>query len=96
MDRDFINKLYFNQHACPNCTSPEVVAVWFNDLLGTLFPEFSKQQFSNQKEFELHLEKLKLQLDQILLRNPIKPNAHASETAERFFEELEHIHTLNE
>ena len=96
MDQDFINKLYINQQACPSCPSPESVAQWFNELLGTLFPDFAKQQFNNQKEFELHLEKLKLQLDQILSRNPMKAQGDASLISERFFEDLPQIHSLLE
>jgi len=96
MDRDFINKLYINQQACPSCPSPEAVAQWFDDLLGTLFPDFAKQNFNSQKEFELHLEKLKLQLDQILSRNPMRSEMDASLTAEKFFDELENIHQLLE
>ena len=96
MNQEFINKLYIRQQACPACPSPEVVANWFTELLGTLFPDFAKQQFGNQKEFELHLEKLKLQLDQILSRNPIKSENEPNHIAERFFEELPTIHEMLE
>lgn len=96
MNQEFINKLYIRQQACPSCPSPEIVANWFNELLGTLFPDFSKQQFSTQKEFELHFEKLKLQLDQILSRNPIKSENDSDHLAERFFEELPAVHEMLE
>lgn len=96
MNQEFINKLYIRQQVCPSCPSPEVVSQWFNELLGTLFPDFSKQQFSNQKEFELHFEKLKLQLDQILSRNPIKSEADPDQIAETFFESLPKIHEMLE
>lgn len=92
MNRDFINTLYIRQQACPNCPSPEAVANWFNDLLGTLFPDFSKQQFNTQREFELHVEKLKLQLDQILSRNPVKAELESTDIADQFFEELPRLH----
>ncbi|PWL32270.1 serine O-acetyltransferase EpsC [uncultured Roseivirga sp.] len=92
MNQEFINKLYIRQQACPTCPSPEVVAEWFNELLSTLFPDFSKQQFNSQKEFELHFEKLKLQLDQILSRNPIKAEDDIEEVADKFFELLPAIH----
>lgn len=92
MDHDFINTLYIRQQACSSCPSPEAVANWFNDLLGTLFPDFAKQQFNTQKEFELHIEKLKLQLDQILSRNPVKSDFESSHVAEKFFEALPELH----
>lgn len=92
MDRDFINSLYIRQQACPNCPSPEAVVNWFNELLGTLFPDFAKQQFNSQKEFELHFEKLRLQLEQILSRNPLKSERESSEIAESFFNQLPLTH----
>lgn len=92
MDRDFINSLYIRQQACPNCPSPDAVVNWFNELLGTLFPDFAKQQFNSQKEFELHFEKLRLQLEQILSRNPLKSERESSEIAESFFEQLPLTH----
>ncbi len=92
MNRDFINTLYIRQQACPNCPSHEVIANWFNDLLGTLFPDFARLQFTTQKEFELHVEKLKLQLDQILSRNPVKTEQDSSEIAEQFFDTLPALH----
>lgn len=90
MDRDFINSLYVRQQACPSCPSPDAVINWFNELLGTLFPDFSKQQFNSQREFELHFEKLKVQLDQILSRNPLKSEREPEpgDMAEGFFNNL--------
>lgn len=92
MSKDFLKELYIRQQACPSCPSPEAVSNWFNELLGSLFPDFSKQRFSNQKEFELHYEKLKLQLDQIISRNPIKSGNENSHNAELFFDQLPQIH----
>ena len=92
MDRDFLNTLYVRQQACPNCPAPEAVVNWFNELLGTLFPDFSKQNFNSQREFELHFEKLKLQLEQILSRNPLRAEREGSEIADDFFNRLPLMH----
>ena len=92
MRKDFLEQLYIRQQACPSCPSPETVSIWFNELLGTLFPDFSKIRFDNQKEFVLHYEKLKLQLDQILSRNPVKSENENSHNAELFFDQLPSIH----
>ncbi len=96
MNQEFINKLYIRQQACPSCPSPELVSNWFLELLGAIYPDFSKQQFSTQREFELHFEKLKLQLDQILSRNPIKSEDLPEDIAERFFEDLPMVHEMLE
>lgn len=92
MNRDFLNSLYVRQQACPSCPAPETVVNWFNELLGTLFPDFAKQQFNSQKEFELHFEKLKLQLDQILAKNPLKSEEESEDIANKFFDTLPLIH----
>ena len=96
MNQDFVNKLYLRQQACPSCPSPEQVANWYNEVLGTLFPDFSKQQFSTPKEFELHFEKLKLHLNQILSRNPIKSDNEPDYITEHFFDALPGIHDMLE
>lgn len=92
MNREFINKLYIRQQACPSCPSPETVAHWFNELMATLFPDFGRQNFSSQKEFELHIERLKLQLHQILSKNPIKSEIDASDLAQHFFDQLPQVY----
>ena len=96
MNSSFINKLYSNQQHCQSCPSPTIVSEWFNELLGTLFPDFRKQQFQSKKEFELHIERLKLQLEQILYRNPVKSDDEVEHVADLFFSEVEEIHQLLE
>ena len=92
MHQDFIRNLYIKQQVCPICPSLEAVSNWFNDLLGVLFPDFAKQQFTNQREFELYIERLKLQLEQILSKNPAKGELEPNHTTERFFEVLPSIY----
>lgn len=92
MNRDFIHALYTKQQACPTCVSPEIVSNWFTELLGVLFPDFARQQFNTKREFELYIERLKLQLDQVLSKNPSKGALNPSDATEQFFEALPHIH----
>lgn len=92
MNQNFIDTLYLKLKACPSCPSPETVNNWFNELLAILFPDFSKQKFDSQREFELHIQKLKLQLDQILSRNPIKSELNSQDIAEMFFERLPEVY----
>lgn len=96
MDSDFIGRIYLKQSACPDCPSPDIVSKWFTDFLGTIFPEFSNQEFNSQKEFELHLERLKLQLEQLLAKNPIRSTGDANEIANSFFNELPNIYNMLE
>ncbi|MFK7952667.1 MAG: serine O-acetyltransferase EpsC [Ekhidna sp.] len=92
MNRDFINALYEKQQACPSCVSTETVSNWFTELLGSLFADFALKKFSSQREFELYIERLKLQLDQILSKNPSLGGLDPSESTVKFFEALPHIH----
>lgn len=92
MDKAFINKLYQAHRDSPSCPSPASVARFFNELLSTLFPDFSALSFSSAREFELHIEKLKLQLDQLLYKNPGK-DIDAEKVAHDFFEKLSDVHT---
>jgi serine O-acetyltransferase len=96
MDRDFINLLYTKQHDCPTCPSPENVNSWFNDLLAILFPDFSKQNFTSIREFELHIEKLKFQLDQIISKNPVRSHSGQEDVSNSFFQRLPQVYKMLE
>jgi serine O-acetyltransferase len=92
MDRNFINLLFAKQQDCPSCPSPENVSSWFNELLAILFPDFSKQNYTTVREFELHIEKLKFQLDQIISKNPAKLESGQEGVANSFFERLPEVY----
>ncbi len=92
MDEGFIDKLYENHRECPKCPSPEVMSNFFQDLLGVLFPDYSKNKFSSRKEFELHLESLKVRLDQILTRNLDIDSMDPDLIVDSFFDQLPYIH----
>lgn len=96
MDQEFINLLYNKQQNCPSCPSPENVSSWFNELIGLLFPDLSKQNFSSIREFELHVEKLKFQLDQIISKNPVKSDLEMVEISNSFFERLPEVYKMLE
>lgn len=93
MEKEFINKLYQSHKECASCPSLASVAKFFNELLSTLFPDLSALSFNSAREFELHVEKLKLQLDQLLYKNPAKGLTGAEEIANNFFEALPVIHS---
>lgn len=93
MDKDFLNKLYHSHKACKGCPSPALVEVFFTDILSVLFSDFAKIEYNSLKEFELHVEKLKLQLDQILYKSPGKGEISSEQVVERFFGQLPRIHT---
>lgn len=92
MDKAFLKKIYLSHLECPQCPSPAAVSGFFIELLGTLFPSFSKKPFSSMEEVELHINELKLQLGQILCKNPSKNVVQGKKTANLFFDQLPVIH----
>jgi serine O-acetyltransferase len=92
MEKSFLNKLYEAHKACPSCPSPASVSKFYVELLGTLFPDFSALSFNSSREFELHFEKLKLQFDQLLYKNP-RTESQPEQIADLFFEALPAIHS---
>lgn len=93
MDKAFLNKIYQEHRACSDCPSPTVVSQFFEELLGTLFPDFSRKPFASAEELELHVDELKLQLGQILFKKPNKGTINWERTSTSFFESLPLIHT---
>lgn len=92
MDKSFWKKLYHAHQACPTCPSPASVAIFFSNLLATLFADFAQKTFQSQEEFEDHVKKLKEELYQILLFNPKKNENDARFVTERLFEAIPKIY----
>ena len=97
MDKSFLQKLYKSHQACPTCPSPVEVSVFFNNLLGTLFAEYTQMSFDSEERFQQHIESLRSELDRIVRFNPHKGKVDAGNIAVRFFESLpEMFNKLNE
>ncbi|MCC5929770.1 MAG: serine acetyltransferase [Cyclobacteriaceae bacterium] len=92
MEQEFLNKLFKTHQDCPGCPSPKVVVSFFDDILGTLFPDFTKQQFNDQEQFNHHFHLLKARLKEILARNPLKGIMNTDIAAEEFFRILPNIY----
>lgn len=92
MDKDFIKTLYNEHRECPRCASPDAIAKFYVELLGTLFPDHSSFSFKSPREFELHIEQLKLKLDQILFKSPSITHENVEVVVRNFFETLPLIH----
>jgi serine O-acetyltransferase len=93
MNQAFLSKLHQAHQECPDCPSPASVTQFFDELLGTLFPDFAKKPFSSAAELELHLQELQLQLSQLLFKCPTAPLANKEALAAEFFNQLPQLHT---
>lgn len=97
MDKSFLQKLYNSHQACPTCASPAEVAVFFNNLLGTLFAEYTQLSFTSEEHFREHIEDLQTELDRIVRSSPYKGKGDAGSIAANFFDSLPEIFSkLNE
>ena len=94
MDPIFLKKIYNAHQVCNQCPSPKDVGQFFQNLLGTLFPDFSNLPFSSEPEFALHFENLRLHLNQILAKNRNQEIADSNEVSQAFFDRLPRIHSM--
>ena len=92
MDDSFLTKLYLDHQECTTCPSPQKIADFFSDLLGTLFPEFSQNSFDSRKELSVHFDQLQITLDKMIAGGPIKAGRGAEKAAETFFRRIPEIH----
>ena len=92
MNQSFIQQLYQSHQDCPTCPSPITVALFFTELLGTLFPDFSKMVFANEEAFVLHTQKLKQQLHELVYRGGGGSVAEGGIIADTFFQQLPQIY----
>ena len=91
MDKSFLQKLYKTHQECPTCPSPAEVALFFNNLLGTLFAEYTQLSFPSLDHFTKHMEGLRAELDRIVRFNPHRGKGDVGAVAGQFFDSLPHI-----
>ncbi len=92
MNRDFLSKLFHGHSQRALAPSPKEVHGFFNDLLGTLFPDFARMSFSDRDELERHLTALSRELNAILSHNPKHVTDEIGDIVRKFFSALEEIH----
>jgi len=92
MDKHFLERIFKEHQESPPCPSPKIIASFFTNLLESLFPDHAKIKFETVKEFELHFQKLKVELDELLTKNPMKGYVDLEHVADDFFAKLPYIH----
>jgi len=92
MEKSFLQKLYNSHQACPTCPSPAEVALFFDNLLGTLFAEYTQLTFASEDHFQAHMEKLQSELDRIVRFNPHKGRKDPGAIAGEFFDSLPEVY----
>jgi serine O-acetyltransferase len=88
MDKAFLHKLYQNHRACPTCATPAEIALFFSDLIATLFADFSQVSFATEDDFEKHFLNIRKELERILGYNSISDKTESSTVSGQFFNAL--------
>lgn len=92
MNKDFIEKIFGQHQDSPPCPSPRIISSFFTNLLESLFPDHAKIKFESLKEFDLHIQKLKVELDELLTKNPMRGYVDLEHVADDFFDKLPIVH----
>ncbi len=92
MDKIFLQKLYQSHQACPTCPSPAEVSQLFTRLLGALFPDFSNETFSSEKDFEGHFNELQMAMEDMIRHAHVLSSKNEKEITDKFFNALPGIH----
>ena len=86
MDQSFLNKIFESHQECQECPSEEEVSSFFQDLLGTLFPVYSKRKYESVQALDQHLHELQNELFGILNIKQNREGVNAKENSKLFFE----------
>lgn len=88
MEESFLQQLYTAHQECPTCPPRHVIITFFEDLMGSLFPDYAKQSFASFAKFDLHILNLKEELYEILYMAPNREDMHTANKAELFFQQI--------
>lgn len=89
-----INKITQSHRDCPESPSPQSVKLFFDDLLGLLFPDFALEVLNEQERVIEHLNDMHRRLIKILKRNPNLYSGNAESIAKDFFLQLDVVYDL--
>lgn len=91
MEKSFIDKIFEAHQECPQCPTEEEVGVFFQELIGTLFPVYAKRTYKTREALEMHLLTLKEKLKEMLHIKQNFDGVHANENSTLFFEAIPEI-----
>ncbi len=92
MNETFIERLYHSHKECVQCPSREEVKSFYQNLLGTLFPNYSTQSHDTLSKFNLHILNLREELDEMLYIQTKNTALDAGEITKEFFDSLPEIY----
>lgn len=91
--KDFLDKLYDEHNRCCKYPSEERIRDFFNELLGTLFPELTNEVYLNRARFGLHFANLKETFYELIYEQPNNEAERAENNTEIFCSALPVIYS---
>lgn len=94
MNQDFIKQLVLEHQSKSTCPKPQEVAAFFKGILGLLFCDYSDQSIRTEAEVKFAIEKSKIELVQLLLKNDIEDRTGVNQIAQGFYNRLPVVYQL--
>ncbi len=93
MKQVFLEQLYQAYCENPDSPSPREIADFFVEVLGVIFSDHSSKSFQSFSDFEIHIEHLKLEFRQLLIKSPDNKIARdrIPKVVNEFFDDLQLI-----
>lgn len=92
MNSKFIQQLVKEHSLCSSCPSPAEVAQFFTRLLGLFYPDFADHPLQSEAEIKSVLRALRVELSQLLTRNPHNDQQNVDHIVASFFDDLPSIY----
>lgn len=91
MNKEFLKALFEEHQASDQCPSPLEVAGFFDNVLGFLFPEYSRKKYADFTTFEARYDKIRIEFLHILSKRQEHKPEHDLEISSGFFAALPDI-----
>ena len=66
MNKPFLDRIFESHQGCSDCPSMKEVSVFFDDLLGVLFPNFLSHPIKDKEELKLRFDQLRFVLSKLI------------------------------
>jgi len=94
MNQDFISQLVLEHKSKSSCPKPEEVAAFFKGILGLLFCDYAEEFMRTEVEVKFAIEKSRIELMQLLLKNDIEDRTGVDQIALGFYNRLPVVYRL--
>lgn len=94
MNEAFTQRIYKTHQLCPNCPPTEQIAIFFEDLLGLLFPNFTSQPIESHQSLTERFDELKKRFKDLLNEESGTSGNMSGNMTASFFDAIPGIYDL--